>query len=270
MMKKNTKQIVSYINANADVNAEEKIKTIRMSSDGFCVAVVSSEKKLDELVQYEFAPNLSMKEKIQAIVEVEKNQKYSCKEKIFRLYTHLNTQIPEEFYTTKDEQSVISLLTDKPEQYLCLAEKIEAWKLYTVSLWEKEFTEEIQKVFPDFQLSSTMASLMNFTAFQQQETALIFVENNNFTVIAAREKGLLGTNTFSFSTEADFLYYCLAFLRKMFVQSNSQSILLCGNIVEGSSLYNAIGKYFSSVKLVSPENTEDFPIENYARYCDLF
>jgi len=269
-MNKNTKQIVSYINANADVNAEEKRKTIRMSSEGFCVAVVSSQNKLDELVHYEFAPNLSLKEKVQAIVEIEKNQKYICKERIFRFYTNLNTQIPEEFYTAKDEQSIIYLLTDKPEQYICTAEKIEAWKLYTVSLREKEFMKEIQMAFPDFELSSTMASLMNFTAQQQQEIALIFVENNNFTVIAANEKGLLGANTFSFSTEADFLYYCLAFLRKMFVHSNSLSILLSGNIVEGSSLYNAIGKYFTSVRLVSPENTEDFPIENYARYCDLF
>ena len=269
-MNKNAELVFSYTRENTDENALVNTKSIRMSSDGFCISVISSQNQLDEFVQYVFAPNLSVKEKIKSVATVEKKQKYNCEDAVFKLYTRRNTQIPEEFYDKEDECKIISLLVDQAEQYVPLAEKIESWQLYTISLWETEIFLEIQKEFPKFQLSTTMASLMGFVSKQEKETALVFVENNNFTVIAANKKGLLGANTFSFASETDFLYYCIAFLRKMFPKVDSLPLTLCGNIMEGSPLYNAIGKYFASVTFVIPENKDDFRIENYSQYCDLF
>ena len=269
-MSKDAELVFSYTCDNTDVNALGNTKSIRMSSDGFCISVVSSQNQLDEFVQYVFAPNLSVEKKIKSIVAVEKKQKFNYEHAVFKLYTYLNTQIPEGFYDKGDESKIISLLTDQAEQYVSLAEKIESWQLYTVSLWKTEFFQKIQKEFPDFQLSTTMAALMNFVSKQEKETALIFVENNNFTVIAANKNGLLGANTFSFTSETDFIYYCMAFLRKMFPKVDSLPLTLCGNIMEGSPLYNAIGKYFASVTFVIPENKDDFRIEDYSQYCDLF
>jgi len=262
--------VFSYTRENADVNALGNTKSIRMSSDGFCISIVSSQNQLNEFVHYVFTPNLSIKEKIKSIATIEKKQKTNCEHTVFKFYTHLNTQIPEEFYDKEDEHKIIPLLTEKAEQYVSLAEKIESWKLYTVSLWKAEFMKEIQKTFPTFQLSTTMTSLMDFASTQEKETAIIFVENNDFTIIAANKERLLGANTFSFTTEADFLYYCMAFLRKMFPKMDTLSLTLCGNIMEKSPLFNAIRKYFTSVTFVMPDNKNDFPIENYSQYCDLF
>ena len=262
--------VFSYIRDNTDVSAPDNTKSIRMSTDGFCISVVSSQSQLEEFVHYTFAPNLSFKKKIESIVAVEKKQKVNYEHAVFKFYTHLNTQIPEEFYDREEEHKIIPLLTDKTEHYVSLAEKVESWNLYTISLWEAELVEEVQKAFPDFQLSTVMASLMKFVSKQEKETVVVFVENNNFTIIAANKKGLLGANTFSFTNETDFLYYCLAFLRKIFPKVDSLSLTLCGNIMEGSPLYRAVGKYFSSVTFVSQEDKDNFPLENYSRYCDLF
>lgn len=268
-MDKNADLVFSYTNDKADVNAINNTKSIRMSSEGFCIAITSSENRLEKLFHYSYASGLSWKEKLEVIVYFDKEES-KCIRNIFRIYTEYNTQIPQEFYSPDDEPKIAALLTGNPKDYIPISEKIDSWKLYTISLWEKELGVGIKEKFPDFQLSTTMASLMDCLSNQEQEAAFVFIENKNFTIVVGNKKNLLGANTFSFTSETDFLYYCLAFLRKIFPKTSDIPLVLCGNIVEQSPLFTAAKKYFSSVKLIAPTESNDLPIDNYSYYCDLF
>jgi hypothetical protein len=268
-MSKNANLVFSYINDKADINATNNTKSIRMSSEGFCIAITSPQDRLEKLFHYSYVSGLSWKEKLEIITDFDKEEsRYS--RNIFRIYTEYNTQIPEEFYSYDDEPKIAALLTDNPENFIPISEKIGSWKLYTISLWDKRLETDIKEKFFDFQLSTIMASLMNSISKQEQETAFIFIENNNFTIVAGNKENLLGANTFSFTSETDFLYYCLAFLRKIFQKTNNIPLILCGNIIDQSPLFTALKKYFSSVKLITPEDGNNFPIDNYSYYCDLF
>lgn len=267
-MDKNVNLVFSYINDNTDVNVFDT-KLIRMSSEGFCMAITSLPNRLEKLFHYSFVSGLSWKEKLKIIADFDKKES-KCNRNIFKTYTEYNTQIPEEFYSHDNEPKIAALLTDKPKDYVPISEKIEPWRLYTISLWNKEIVNDIKREFPNFQLSTTMVSLMNTVSKQEQEAAFIFIENNNFTIVVGNKENLLGANTFSFTSETDFLYYCLAFLRKISPKTSEISLVLCGNIVEQSPLFTALKKYFSSIKLITPMKSNNFPIDNYSYYCDLF
>ena len=268
-MSKNANLVFSYANDNADIPTIGKTKLIRMSSEGFYIAITSSQNCLDKLSHYSYSSGLSWKEKLEIIADFDKEES-KCSQNIFRIYTEYNTQIPEEFYFRDDETKIAALLRDNAKDYISISEKIESWKLYNISLWDKKLEVDIKETFPDFQLSTTIASLMRAVLVQQKQTAFVFIENNNFTIVAGSTENLLGANTFSFTSEADFLYYNLAFLRKIFPKTNNIPLILCGNIIEQSPLFTAMKKYFSSVKLITPNNKTNFPIENYSYYCDLF
>jgi hypothetical protein len=111
--------------------------------------------------------------------------------------------------------------------------------------------------------------LQQLAELPPEERIFVFVEKNNFTVIATNKDRLLGVNTFSFSTEADFLYYCLAFARKMFYDPGIIPFILGGNIAEGSPLHRGVKKYFSSANIVDYPETLRNKTENHACYCDL-
>lgn len=259
----------SYVNENANLDISAVRKVIRMSPKGFCIAIISGEKKAERLFQYLFDKNdLSFNDKLKAILVADKELNINCKEHSFRLYTLLNVQIPDEFYEQENDTAILSLITEDVENYVSVVEKIEGWNLYNLSAWEKNLHAGVKKKFPDYKLNTVLSSLLPIMARQKDEkNILIFVGDNNFTVLATDRHKLLGINTFPFTDEHDFLYYFYAFLRKMYVNTDTISIKLGGNIAPQSSLYTILNKYFSTVEMVSVFPNE---IENYSYFCDLF
>jgi hypothetical protein len=270
MNKKNVILTFSYVNDELHSDISNRRKFIRMWSNGFCTGILSDTNGLEHLFQYSFNSGLSSKDKIAAIVEVDKEKNtLSCANNLFRLYTKYNVQIPENFHDQSSNDALLSLMINDHEQYIPFEEKVDRWQLYNVSAWEKELYTEMKNKLSNYQCSTVVTSLLNIIAKQQKETnVLVFVENNHFTIIAVAEQKLAGINTFSFSTEKDFLYYCFAFLRKRVADLNNISLKLCGNIAQCSSLYDEISKYCQHVEMLSNESaTND---DYYSYYCDLF
>ncbi|MDR0603964.1 MAG: DUF3822 family protein [Bacteroidales bacterium] len=269
MNKRNANLSFSYVNDALHSDTSNKRKVIRMTTDGFYMAIVSEENGLEQLFQYSFLSDLSFKDKIAAITDVEKEKNIPCANNLFRLYTKYNVQIPEDFHDESKNEVILSVMVNQHEQYIPFEEKVDKWQLYNVSAWEKELYVEVKNQLSNYSLSTVATSLLNIIAKQQKETnALVFVEHNHFTVVAIDKQKLTGMNTFPFYTEKDFLYYCYAFLRKRIVDINSLSLRLCGNIAKQSSLYNAISKYCQDVDMLSNEGNAIN--SNYSYYCDLF
>jgi len=259
----------SYVNDKASLTETDVKKIIRMSPKGFCIAIISGEKKAEQLFQYSFnGNNLSFKDKLEAITTANQELNIDCESNAFRFYTQFNVQIPDEFYEQENNKMVLSLIVKNPQNYVPVAEKVDSWGFYNLSAWEKDLYSKIKKKFPTYKLNTVLSSLFPIVERQKDEKkVLIFVGDNNFTILAADKQKLLGTNTFSFSDENDFLYYSFAFLRKMYANTAEISIKLSGNIAQQSSLYTILNKYFSNVEMLSFPSNE---IDNYSYFCDLF
>ena len=260
----------SHISDKSDLkNTSDKRKVIRMQSKGFCIAVFSDKRKTERLFQYSFEANtLSVKDKLEAIATANQELDIDCKNNYFRLYTQYNTQIPSEFYQQESDKAILPLIVEHSEKYVPVAEKVEDWNIYNVSAWEKNLHRSIKKKFPDYELGTVLSSLLPIIAREKNgKDVLVFVDDNNFTIIATDRHKMLGMNTFDFVNEGDFFYYLYGFLRKMYIYPDTVSLKLGGNIAHKSLLYNVLAKYFSSVEMVS---SYPCPIDNYSYFCDLF
>lgn len=240
---------------------------IRMLSGGFCLAVLSKDGEILALHQYSFLPNLSVEEKITAIETARQPFHLKCEKTVFQLYTNVNTQIPEAFYAENLNPAIADLLVNKSKDYVPVGEKIGNEPLYNLSLWNTALMKKIKSTFPNYELKTVIGSLLEKVARREpQDEAIVFVEDMNFTIIARNAKGLLGCNCFAFDAEADFLYYCLYFLRKMYPHVDAVPLTLCGNITAQSPLFTAVKKYVARVELLeNPAAT----IANYHYYCDI-
>jgi len=240
---------------------------VRMLSGEFCLAVLSKEGSVLALNQYTFLPNLSFEEKIDTMGDAREQFHLQCGKAVFQLYTHINTQIPEEFYVEKLNGDIANLLVNKSKDYVLVEEKIANEPLYNLSLWNAVLLKKIKKKFPDYELKTTISSLLGKIALRKpQEEAVVFVEDNNFTILTRNAKGLLGCNCFAFEAEADFLYYCLYFLRGWYQNPETVSVALCGNIAAESSLLASLRKYIAKVELI--DNKID-AFENAHYYYDI-
>ena len=240
---------------------------IRMLSGEFCLAVLAKDGSVRSLNQYTFSPNLSIEEKITAMEDARKPFHLACGKAVFQLYTGINTQIPEEFYVENLNNTIADLLTTHPKEYVPVGEKIAGEPLYNLSLWNAVLLKKIKEKFPHYELKTTICSLLTkILRRKPQEETFVFVEDNNFTIIAKNTKGLLACNSFAFETEADFLYYCLYFMRKMYKNIETIPVTLCGNITAQSSLFVSIKKYVAKVELAV---SEDNPIANEHYYYDI-
>jgi hypothetical protein len=263
--------VFSYSNS-ADVSqwqTKDLSLIVRMLSNGFCVCVLSGDKTVLYLEQYAFSGGLPLEEKFGEMENACKKMGIACGKSVFQYYTNSNTQIPEEYYVENLNNAIADLLAADAKEYVPVAEKIDGWKLYNLSLWNKELREKVNEKFPNFQLKTVLGALLEKTAARQpKEEAFVFVEDNHFTIIAANEKGLLAANSFAFENESDFLYYSLAFLRKFYQNTNAISVFLCGNIVKESPLFLSMNKYISDLKLMKCES-ENGSIENSHYYGDI-
>ena len=244
---------------------------IRMLSSGFCLAILSEKGNILSLNRYSFLPNLSIEEKIEAIENARELYHLRCGKTIFQLYTNINTQIPEDFYVENLNNTIADLLVPKSKDYVPLAEKIAKEPLYNISLWNAVLLKKIKEKFPNYELRTTMGSLLaKIEQRKPQEECFVFVEDNNFTIIAKNENGLLACNCFDFENEADFLYYCLLFLRKLYPNIEAVPLALGGNIATQFPLFQSLKKYMAKVELIEKNNEAIDPIVNYHYYCDIF
>ena len=239
---------------------------IRMLSGGFCLAVLSKEGNVLYLNQYSVSPKLSIEGKMDAIEEASQPFHFQCGKSVFQLYTVINTQIPEEFYVENLNQAVADLLVTCPKEYVPVGEKIANEPFYNLSLWNAILVKRLKEKFPHYELKTTIGVLLGKIALRKpQEEVFVFVDDSNFTILAKNAKGLLGCNSFAFETEADFLYYCLCFLRKFYQNIETIPVIFCGNITTQSPLFISLQKYIAKAELVE----KDSVIANYHYFYDI-
>ncbi|MCL2131054.1 MAG: DUF3822 family protein [Lentimicrobiaceae bacterium] len=247
---------------------ESAVCVVRLFSSGFCLAVCAEDRAVLSLERYAFVPNLSVEEKIAAIEKACGQQHRACSRAVFQLYTTCNTQIPEAFYVENLNKSIADLLTSRSKEYVPVAEKINGGDMYNLSLWNADLYKKVKETFPNYELKTTIGALLEKVSVREpQAESLVFVEDNNFTILARNAKGLLACNSFAFETEADFLYYCLCFLRKFYPNAELVPLVFCGNITEQSSLFTAVKKYVAKVELMEKSGFDLFV--NYHYYCDI-
>ena len=265
------KTAFSYKNSFENIDLNICTKSIRLLSDTFCICIHETDsKKSYSINQYTIPSDLIENEFIVYISEANRQLSMECKTNIFYVYTKINTQVPTDYYTKEGDKAILSLLTSKAEDYISLSENIEFYNFFNISACNKSLYTNIQQHFPDFKLKTSISNLFSnlYNYSESEKKVLIFVEKLHFTILAAEKKYFLGANGFSFVNEADFTYYTVNFIRKIFIKTSDIQIIICGNIEERSPIFQSLKKYFNQTCILQAKN--ETKTDHYHYYCDIF
>lgn len=265
------KTAFSYNNLIENIDFNKCTKSIRLLSDTFCICIHEHGGKEPYLInQYTIPSDLREKQFIAYISEANTQLSMVCKINIFYVYTKINTQIPTDYYLKEGDKAILSLLTSKGEDHMPISENIDFYNFTNFSACNKSLYDNIQEHFPDFKLKTSISSLFSilYNYNESEKKVLIFVEKMHFTILAAEKNIFFGANGFSFVNEADFTYYTVNFIRKIFIKTNDIQIIICGNIEEKSPIFQSLKKYFYQTCILQSKN--ETKIDHYHYYCDIF
>ncbi len=261
----------SYKSNKDNLNIAGYTKSIRLLSNELTIAIHNAETNdLYLLNQYKISLPYNHRELIASIAEINENLQIECKKNVFYLYTHTNTQIPKDFYSKKNEDTLIPLLTSDADSFSAITEWIDSYNFYNFSICESVLKQAIIEYLPKFSLKTTISNLFRLinNYSQTEKKVVIFVENMHFTILAAEKNSFLAANGFTFTNESDFIYYIANFIRKIFVQTEEIQIIILGHIEEDAPIFQIVKKYFKQTIIC--KNTHLHLIENYHYFSDLF
>jgi hypothetical protein len=261
----------NYRNSIENIDFDKCTKSIRVLSDTFCICIHETDSNETYLInQYQIPNNITENEYIAYVSEANNQLSIECKTNIFYVYTKINTQIPSDYYAKEGDKAILTLLTSKGHDYIPLSETIDFYNFTNLSACNASLFSKIQEHFADFKVKTTISSLfsMLINYNESEKKVLIFVEKMHFTILAAEKNYFLGANGFGFVNEADFTYYTMNFIRKIFIKTNDIQIIICGNIEERSPIFQSLKKYFNQTCILQAKN--ETKINHYHYYCDIF
>ena len=82
----------------------------------------------------------------------------------------------------------------------------------------------------------------------------IDVRINQFSIVVLEDKKLLFSNSFSFETKEDFIYYILFAAEQLELNPNEFPLFFTGNILKDSDLYTITYQYIRHINFLESKN----------------
>lgn len=259
-----------YVNSIEKVDASACIKSIRLTSNVCTIAIYHPETKDIHLINtYNIDPSLKENEIVSWISEINNKLNIPCQKNVFYIYTKSNTQIPKEYYEEKEINHILSLIYPEDPQGKACPEFVDVYELYNLTKCNQTLLGSIQSLLPEFEIKTHISTLFTLLSrIQEKEnTALIFIENMHFTILASHNHNFLGANGLNFTKESDFVYYTVDFLRKIYPSSEPVFLYICGNIEEQSPIFSLTKKYIKNLSILKQTNSSE--LDNYHYFSDI-
>ncbi|ARV07987.1 hypothetical protein BTO04_04835 [Polaribacter sp. SA4-10] len=103
-------------------------------------------------------------------------------------------------------------------------------------------------------LSILIEKLIN-TQKSEEKEMFVNVSNNNFDIVVLQNKKVLLSNSFSFETKEDFIYYILFTAEQLQLNTEEFKLHFIGDIETGSEMYTIVHQYIRNISFLESENT---------------
>lgn len=135
-------------------------------------------------------------------------------------------------------------------------EDIDAELVYTVS---NSLLNDIKSTFGNFTLShSVTKQITELSNYSSDKTVYCNVHSNYMQLIVLRDRKLMFANIFLYQTPEDFGYYLLATYKQLHLDPESVPIVLSGEIMKQSQIYQIMFKYIRHINFIKPPGAMKF------------
>lgn len=123
------------------------------------------------------------------------------------------------------------------------------------------------KIFFDYQFTGAKylhqsmvlsdAVLNNFKN-KEQQSVIINIRKNDFDAVIIKDKKTDLINTFQYTNADDLLFYLLYVLEQLSINPDKQEVLVCGEILKNSAVYERLVKYIRHVNFINRNNSIEY------------
>lgn len=169
------------------------------------------------------------------------------------------TLVPEALYDKNSLNDYLSFNTQIPQNYIQKSDylpSVDAWNVFALpNEWEKQ----ISLLFPSASIHHASSSFIELIIAQSRiysspELVFIYPHRFYFELAYLVQSKLIFYNSFSYSTQEDFIYFVLFSLEQLSLNPEIISICLMGEIDAGSPLHLILTNYLRNVNFASRDN----------------
>lgn len=94
-------------------------------------------------------------------------------------------------------------------------------------------------------------AILNNFKNKETQSVIINIRKSDFDTIIIKNKQTELVNTFQFSNADDLLFHLLYVLEQLSINPDKQDVLICGEILKNSSIYERLAKYIRNVHFIN-------------------
>ncbi len=187
-------------------------------------------------------------------------------EHIFICYDYPQSlMVPFAQYKQDDAKLMLQTMFGVSGKDAIVTEPVAGWQINNVYAVPKEVYDWAYQQFPSSNYWHTYTIGLKHVVLTDFEGSLAAdFRTDDFSLVVTRGSKLLLTQTFPYSTPADFIYYLLDTCRQFSFSQETVRVYLSGLIDKESTLYNELHQYFLHIRF---RNSEwKIPSEEEKRY----
>ncbi|MFN4234868.1 MAG: DUF3822 family protein [Bacteroidia bacterium] len=174
----------------------------------------------------------------------------------------LYTFVPTPLFDSKAAKKYLQLnckLSENDEILYASMKNLSAYCIFALDKKIKSFFDYQfigVKYFHQTQILSDV--LLNNFKNKENRSVIINIRNNEFDTIIINNKQTELINTFQFTTADDLLFHLLYVFEQLSINPDKQEVLICGELLKNSSIYERLEKYIRHVKFINRNNSIEY------------
>ena len=174
------------------------------------------------------------------------------------LINNKNTLVPDSLFVLKNKTSYLSFNHEKTEKLDVLHDKIDPFNSYNIYGISTPIKDIIETHFKEATIkhhsSSLIVNWFNQYKNNDEKILLLNVQNKGFQLMVIENMELIFFNSFHFQHNNDLLYHLLFAMEQLKLDPEKIKLLLHGNILKNSELYQLLYTYVRHIEFGNRNN----------------
>jgi hypothetical protein len=258
---------------------------VEFGLDNICIALFNKEEaKHVYLEQIELTDFQKNGERTNAIVHFIKSAKLLANNYAKYVFSYVGEQsslIPEMLFNAASKNKYFELVYTKAEDYEVEFDKVHSLDSFNIYAIPIEILKALKEKYPKFYLfhhkSVLLENLSIENKFSEKNNAYVHIHANFFDLAIFSKSKLIFSNTFTFDTKEDIMYYSLFAMEQIGLKPIDSFLYFSGKHIESKTIKTFSKKFFQLTKhkperflLGEFDKAENFKPDEYLTLLRLY
>ena len=275
-----TKETVQKKNNKISLKKTKNIElSIQFSLDGFSFCVLDSKTQKDiYFAQYQFEETLnSLEDLLKRIQTIFKNDanlqiEYAAVSVIHQ--SNLSTIVPSKYFDKKSLANYLNFNIKTLKTDFITFDNINTIDAKNVYVPYVNINNYLFQNFGEFEYqhhSSILLEKLLKIESSTEKKMYVNVSKSSFDIVVLENRKLIFSNSFSYTTKEDFIYYILFTAEQIQLNTEEFKLYFMGEIEVESEIYKIAYTYIKNISFLKSENSifKDLEISNHSNYILL-